>query len=461
MHALARSLIRSWINTLWHVRLCVSGCFLMFLQPSSSACRGNSPPVASTSSSHGGTKKAVHSTTPSSPATSSISLSGSALVDHKKFDAKKSRPSPPGGRGLGDGNSPVKSTSSSHRVGGGRNGSSGNEGGRKLTPSPSLAEHHHNQHHHRRRHNHSHGQQHGTNPHSHHHRQQYGRGSSLNGSGLSSPNSGGNSGSIPSNVRSSPYYSSKEHRKGNSGRGSSLRHSPKESSHGGSSNNGSRRSAGRYSLRDDDGSITPSPPPSSPTSPHLHHLSQSPPSSSETSPNHHRHLFHHHHHRSSPTLLLRQSARPNLNDPGNSPPSTPPIVPLPLLHSPGLIRHSTSPGSSHNVNANTVSLLVSTSPPTSSLLPYGVDAHGGVGGVAPSGSKAESPSPPRSGSQSPAHTLSFEDGRVLSQLPYEYSSFLDLPPSALGKVWIGGWIYSFKTTLIFYCKIKRKTIIMA
>lgn len=41
-------------------------------------------------------------------------------------------------------------------------------------------------------------------------------------------------------------------------------------------------------------------------------------------------------------------------------------------------------------------------------------------------------SPTLSGSQSPPHTLDFEDGRVLSQLPYEYSSFLDVPPSALG-----------------------------
>ena len=41
--------------------------------------------------------------------------------------------------------------------------------------------------------------------------------------------------------------------------------------------------------------------------------------------------------------------------------------------------------------------------------------------------------PQMGGSQSPPHTLDFEDGRVLSQLPYEYSSFLDLPPSALGK----------------------------
>lgn len=44
------------------------------------------------------------------------------------------------------------------------------------------------------------------------------------------------------------------------------------------------------------------------------------------------------------------------------------------------------------------------------------------------------PLPSNDPQQSPPHTLDFEDGRVLSQLPYEYSSFLDLPPSALGMV---------------------------
>ena len=39
------------------------------------------------------------------------------------------------------------------------------------------------------------------------------------------------------------------------------------------------------------------------------------------------------------------------------------------------------------------------------------------------------------GSQSPHHhSLDFESGHVLSQVPYEYSSFLDLPPSAFGKL---------------------------
>ena len=42
-------------------------------------------------------------------------------------------------------------------------------------------------------------------------------------------------------------------------------------------------------------------------------------------------------------------------------------------------------------------------------------------------------SPPPPPGSSPHHSLDFESGRVLGQLPYEYSSFLDLPPAALGK----------------------------
>ena len=41
--------------------------------------------------------------------------------------------------------------------------------------------------------------------------------------------------------------------------------------------------------------------------------------------------------------------------------------------------------------------------------------------------------PPHPSSQSPPRSVDFESGRVLSQLPYEYSSFLDVPPDALGK----------------------------
>lgn len=96
------------------------------------------------------------------------------------------------------------------------------------------------------------------------------------------------------------------------------------------------------------------------------------------------------------------------------------------------MRHTPSPANSHNMNANAVALLVSATSP--SHLPYDVETHHGGGGRVggENVSRSGSPSPPQSGSQSPLHTLSFEDGRVLSQLPYEYSSFLDLPPSALG-----------------------------
>ena len=34
---------------------------------------------------------------------------------------------------------------------------------------------------------------------------------------------------------------------------------------------------------------------------------------------------------------------------------------------------------------------------------------------------------------SPSAVLDFESGQVLGQLPFEYSSFLDLPPAAFGK----------------------------
>lgn len=46
----------------------------------------------------------------------------------------------------------------------------------------------------------------------------------------------------------------------------------------------------------------------------------------------------------------------------------------------------------------------------------------------------QSDSPPTTSTQTqaPPLNLDFESGQVVSQLPYEYSSFLDLPPSALG-----------------------------
>lgn len=127
----------------------------------------------------------------------------------------------------------------------------------------------------------------------------------------------------------------------------------------------------------------------------------------------------------------------NLNE--KSPPSPPTLLgsQLPLDarygHMTGLRSYGHMPSPApplpdrmHTVNVNGVSLLVpSPSPPH---LPFvDVPLSGGGGGVS-----SRTPSPPQSGSQSPAHTLNFEDGRVLSQLPYEYSSFLDPPTSALG-----------------------------
>ena len=40
--------------------------------------------------------------------------------------------------------------------------------------------------------------------------------------------------------------------------------------------------------------------------------------------------------------------------------------------------------------------------------------------------------------------LDFESGRVLSQVPFEYSSFLDLPPSAFGTcAYIHTYVYMY------------------
>ena len=46
------------------------------------------------------------------------------------------------------------------------------------------------------------------------------------------------------------------------------------------------------------------------------------------------------------------------------------------------------------------------------------------------------PSQVSAGPQSPPRSVDFESGHVLTQLPYEYSSFLDVPPDALGEFYI-------------------------
>ena len=48
-------------------------------------------------------------------------------------------------------------------------------------------------------------------------------------------------------------------------------------------------------------------------------------------------------------------------------------------------------------------------------------------------------------SQSPPRSVDFESGRVLTQLPYEYSSFLDVPPDALGE-----WLVSEPMALLHW-----------
>ena len=116
----------------------------------------------------------------------------------------------------------------------------------------------------------------------------------------------------------------------------------------------------------------------------------------------------------SPRSSVYGDADPNLSSP---PPRY--AVPLSSPHAERVLA----------VNVNGVSLLVPSPSPSPPHLPYtNVPLPGAGEGL------SRSPSPPQSGSQSPAHTLNFEDGRVLSQVPYEYSSLLDFPSSALGML---------------------------
>ena len=128
-------------------------------------------------------------------------------------------------------------------------------------------------------------------------------------------------------------------------------------------------------------------------------------SSCETSPNR------------SPTGSVRKPLLLNLNE-TNSKSSNP--VPLERTLSP----YQTSPTSGR---------ATPTSGPTSPVLTSHSSLEGHSSPPHPPAPLSKPQTPPTSVSQSPPHTLDFEDGRVLSQLPYEYSSFLDLPPSALGK----------------------------
>jgi len=114
----------------------------------------------------------------------------------------------------------------------------------------------------------------------------------------------------------------------------------------------------------------------------------------------------------------------------------------------GLSKHSnqSSPRSSAPNSPSPPPALSHGSPPSS---PQGPRSSG------PPREPSPKPSTQQLSSESQSTALDFESGQVVGQLPYEYSSFLDLPPSALGQsrllvifllstplcrtVWVGRW----------------------
>ena len=51
-------------------------------------------------------------------------------------------------------------------------------------------------------------------------------------------------------------------------------------------------------------------------------------------------------------------------------------------------------------------------------------------------------------------SIDFESGKVLSQMPFEYSSFLDLPPSSFGKTTPTVYIHTQQLVPIV-CTVKK------
>lgn len=144
-----------------------------------------------------------------------------------------------------------------------------------------------------------------------------------------------------------------------------------------------------------------------------------------------------------PQVVTRKPLFINLNE---SPSGSSKSNDVTLRGEPHLNPHITNPAPSPSLRTLSPYQTSPTSPPAappSTPLHHHHHHHQGVpSGGSPSllgnnnshSSPAHNVAPPAtSGSQSPPHTLNFEDGRVLSQLPYEYSSFLDLPPAALGR----------------------------
>ena len=196
-----------------------------------------------------------------------------------------------------------------------------------------------------------------------------------------SSNSSGTGGSHRSSVRNSPYHSpwdSAPHSQGGSLRGSvrnSPHHSPRNSLHGSPSPSPELLNHALVSKLESVASRS---------SGRKNNIEKSP--------------------RTSP-----KSVRRGLLTKSNSDPGSPAVIPENLTevgrfpHSPAVVQTSTSPIARKHHETPPPS-----TPPLSSQLSPG-------------------------SSQSPPRSVDFESGRVLSQLPYEYSSFLDVPPDALGK----------------------------
>lgn len=212
-----------------------------------------------------------------------------------------------------------------------------------------------------------------------------------------------------SSVRNAPYYSPRDSGRGGVALRGVARNSPSPPKDSSRNVGGALRGVAKSPTRGYTGSLILQ------GADHLHGSS----SSSDTSPNR------------SPALVRKSLINLNETSPGSKSPSydlhnnnndiianyrgwgnlTPPSPPPTLNTGRTLSPYQTSPTSAHLALSRSPS--PSEAPPTSHSPPL-------------------LPNDPPSGSQSPPHTLDFEDGQVLSQLPYEYSSFLDLPPSALG-----------------------------
>lgn len=136
--------------------------------------------------------------------------------------------------------------------------------------------------------------------------------------------------------------------------------------------------------------------------------------------------------RNSPRHSYQNSPRSSVS----SSPSPPPSL-VTTVHYPGSDHSSSSSSPPHGLPTLVRKSKSSPRQASPALIQNSAEVMGERKGQSPI-ERHQSDSPPTtsnnsSGSQAPTLNLDFESGQVLSQLPYEYSSFLDLPPSALGE----------------------------